>query len=109
MSIWQSAVLAETRKSQVRVGDDVPSAGGETGCSLWVVQQPEFDGCCPGVQALTVMFCFNPIDMLAVEVANIQAGVCYRREDRWCKLRAWRFVEVNDLISCDVSTQPLSL
>jgi len=51
----------------------------------------------------------KPIDMLAVEVANIQVGVCYRREDRWCKLRAWRFVEVNDLISCDVYTQPLSL
>jgi len=47
--------------------------------------------------------------MLAVEVANVQTGVWERRDGRWCESRVWRFVDVNDLISCDVCTQPLSL
>jgi len=36
--------------------------------------------------------------MLAVEVANIQTGVWERRDGRWCESRAWRFVDVDDLI-----------
>jgi len=68
-------------------------------------------GCCPGVQALTIRGCFfiTPVDMLAVEITNIQTGVWERRDGRWCESRAWRFVDVNDLVSCDVYTQPLSL
>jgi len=68
-------------------------------------------GCCPGVQALTVRghFVVAPVDMLAVEVANIQTGVWERRDGRRCESRAWTFVDVNDLISCDVYAQPLGL
>jgi len=40
--------------------------------------------------------------MLAVEVANIQTGVWERRDGRWGELRALRFVDVDDLVSCDV-------
>ena len=47
--------------------------------------------------------------MSAVEVANIQAGVWERRDDRWCESRAWRFVDVYDLTSGNVYAQPLSL
>ena len=61
-------------------------------------------GCCPGVQALTVSRCFvvTPVDVLAVEVTSVQTGVCERRYVRLCGSRAWRFVDVNDLVSCDV-------
>jgi len=47
--------------------------------------------------------------MLAVEVTNIQTGVWERRDGRWCESRVWRFVDVNDLVSCDVYSQPQSL
>jgi len=61
----------------IQVGADVPSMRRETGCFLWVIQQSKVVGCCAGVQALTVRRCFvvAPVDMLAVEVSNIQAGV----------------------------------
>jgi len=45
--------------------------------------------------------------MLATEVAKIQTGVWERRDGRWGELRAWRFVDVDDLVSCDVYAQPL--
>jgi len=66
---------------------------------------------CPGVQAFTVRGCLvvTPVDMLAVEVANIQTGVWERRDGRFGESRAWRFVDVKDLASCDVYAQPLSL
>ena len=105
------AVLTETREGQVWVGTDVPLLREEASCFLWVVQHSKVVGCCPGVQALSVRGCFvvTPVDMLAVEVANIQAGVWERRDGRWCESRVWRFVDVNDLISGDVYAQPLSL
>jgi len=83
----------------------------ETGCFLWVVQQSKVVGCCPGVQALTVRGCcvVTPVDVLAVEVASVQAGVWERRDGRWSESRAWRFVDVGDLVSGDVYAQPLSL
>ena len=66
---------------------------------------------CPGVQALTVKICFGVtlFGMLAVKVTNIQTGVWERRDGCWCESRAWRFVDVNDLVSCNVYAQPLSL
>ena len=51
----------------------------------------------------------TPVDMLAAEVANIQTGVWERRDGRWGESRAWMFVDVDDLVSCDVYAQPLSL
>jgi len=51
----------------------------------------------------------TPIDMLATEVANIQTGVWERRNGRWSGSRAWRFVDVDNLVSCDVYAQPPSL
>ena len=40
------------------------------------MQQSKVVGCCPGLQALTVRRCsvVTPVDMLAVEVANIRLG-----------------------------------
>ena len=110
-SVWQSAVLVETRKSQVRVGADIPLVREESGCFVWVIQQSKVVGCCPGVQALTVRRCFvvTPVDMLAVEVTNIQGGVFEHRHGRWCESWAWRFTDVNDLASCAVYAQPLNL
>ena len=32
-----------------------------------------------------------------------------RRDGHWCEPQAWRFVDVNDLVSYDVYAQPLSL
>jgi len=55
------------------------------------------------------MFCCSPVDMLAVEVADVQTGVWERRDGRWCESRAWRFVDINDLIFSNVYVQPLSL
>jgi len=68
-------------------------------------------GCCPEVQAFTVRGCFvvTPVDVLAVEVTNVQTGVWERRDGLWCESREWRFVDVNDLVSCNVYAQPLSL
>jgi len=68
-------------------------------------------GCCPGVQALTVRGCcvVTPVDVLAVEVANVQAGVWERRNGRWSESRAWRFVHIHNLVSCDVYAQLLSI
>ena len=77
----------------------------------WAIEQSKIVGCCPRVQPLTVRRCFvvAPVEMLAVEVANIQTGVWEGRDGRWCKSRAWRFLDFDDLISCDVYVQPLSL
>jgi len=110
-SVQQSAVLAETLEGQFRVVPHVPSVRGETDCFLWVIQQSKLVGCCPEVHVLTVSRCFvvTPVEMLAVEVANIQAGVWERRDGQRYELRRWRYVVFNDLISCDVYAQPLSL
>jgi len=110
-SVRQSAVLAKTRKGHFWIGADVPTAREETGCFLWAVQQSKVVGCCPGVQAVTVRGCcvVNPVDMLAVEVTNIQTGVWKRRDGRWGESRTWRFVDVDNLVSCDVCAQPLCL
>ena len=75
--------MAETREGQVWVGADDPTAREETGCFLWVVQQSKVVECCPEVQALTVRcFVITPVG---------------------------RFVDVNDLVSCNVYAQPLRL
>ena len=75
----------------------------ESGCFLWAVQQSKVVGCSPGVQALTFRcFVVIPVNMLAVEVANIQVGVWERRDGRWCKSRAWRFADVKDLTSVEI-------
>ena len=83
----------------------------EAGCFLWVVQQSKVVECCPGVQALNVRGCcvVTPVDMLGIEVANVQTGVRERRDGRWSESRAWMFVDVDDLVICDVHPQPLSL
>ena len=47
----------------------------------------------------------TPVDMLAVEVANIQTGVWERRDGCWGESRAWRFVDVDDLVPCAVYAQ----
>ena len=111
MSVRQSAVLANTRESQVWVGADVPSVREEAGCFLWVIQQSKAVGCCPGVQALNFRRCsvVTPLDVLAVEVTNKQTGVWERRDGVWCESLAFSFVDVNDLASCNVYAQPLSL
>ena len=51
----------------------------------------------------------TPVDVLAIEVANVQAGVWERRYGCWCESRTWTFVDVDDLVSCNVYAQPLSL
>ena len=48
----------------------------------------------------------TPVEVLAIEVASVQAGVWECRDGRWSELRAWRFVDVDDLVSCDVYAQP---
>jgi len=103
--------LSWPRLTKVWVGADVPTAREENGCCLWVLQQSKVVGCCPGVQALTVRGCcvVTPVDVLAIEVANVQAVVWERRDGRWSESRAWRCVDVDDLVSCDVYAQPLSL
>ena len=110
-SVQQLVVLAETREGQVWVDADVPIAREETDCFLWIIQQCEVVGCCPGLQALTVRRCFvvTPVDMLAVEVTNIQTRVQKCRDGGCCESQAWRFVDVNDLVSCNICAQPLSL
>ena len=117
-TVRQSASLADSREGHVRAGADVPLVRGKTGYSLWVLQQPKVVGCHPGLQVLPVrcfadqthtVRCFAPVDMLVVEVANIRTGVWERRDGRRCKPRAWRFADVNDLVSCDVYAQALSL
>ena len=77
----------------------------------WTVQQSKVVGCCPEIQALAVRGCcvVTPVDMLAVEVANVQIRVWERRDGRWSESRAWRFVDVDDLVICNVHPQPLSL
>ena len=40
-----------------------------------------------------------PVDVLAIEVASVQGGVWERRDGRWSESRAWRFVDVDDLVS----------
>jgi len=89
----------------------VSSVREEIGYSLRVVQQPKIVGCCPEIPDFTVRRCcvVTPVDILAVEVASIHVGVWERRDSRRCETRVWRFVDVNDLVSCDVYTQPLSL
>ena len=75
-SVRQSVVLADTREGQVRVGVHVPSMRGETGHSLYVLQQRKVVGCCPGGRTLSVRrWCaVAPVDMLTVEVTNVQTG-----------------------------------
>jgi len=68
-------------------------------------------GCCPGGQALTVRRCsaVTQVDVLAVEASNMQTAVWESRDGRRCDSRGWGFVDINDLISCDVYAQTLSL
>jgi len=35
------------------------------------------------------IFFVTPVDLLAIEVANVQAEVWERRDGRWCESRAW--------------------
>ena len=67
--------------------------------------------CCPVVQDLTVrgFFVVTTVNVLPIEVANVQAGVWERRNGRWSESHAWRFEDDDDLVSCDVYAQPLSL
>jgi len=44
----------------------------------------------------------------AIEIANIQTGVWERQDGRRCESREWRFVDVHDLLACDVYAQPFS-
>ena len=94
---------SENREGQVWVGADVPTAREETSCFFWVVQQSKVVGCCPGVQALAVPgWCVvTPVDMLAIEVANVQTGVWERRDGRRSESRAWRFADVDGLKNPD--------
>ena len=64
-----------------------------------------------GIQALTVRRCFAValVNMLAVEVVDIQIELWERRDGGRWESWAWRFLDVNDLISGDVYAQPLSL
>jgi len=103
--------MANIRGDQIRVGNDVPSVREEVGYSLWVVQQPKAVGCCPGGLTVTVRrrCAVTPSDMLAVKAASIQNGVWECRDGLFCELRVWRLADVNDLISCDVSAQLISL
>ena len=73
---------------------------------LWVIQQSKVVGCCLGVQALTVRRCFcNP----NWHVGSLSHQHTERRDGRWCESRAWRFIDFDDLISCDVYALPLWL
>jgi len=45
----------------------------------------------------------------AIEAANVQAGVWERRNGGWSESQAWSFVDVGDLVSCNIYAQPLSL
>ena len=85
------------------VGDDIPTAREETGCFLWAVQHPS----CLGVQADKLAI--EVVDKLAIEVTNVQTGVWERRDGRRSESRVWRFVDVDNLVTCDVYEQPLSL
>ena len=51
----------------------------------------------------------TPVDMLAIEVTNVQTGVWELRDGRWSKSRVWKFVDVDDLVTCDVYAHQLSL
>jgi len=110
-TLWSSSWLSWPTLAMARCGLVHFIDEGKTGCFLWVIQQSMVVGCFPGVQALTVRGCFvvTPVDMFAVEVANIETGVCERRDGRWCESRTWRFVDVHDIISCNVYAEPLSL
>ena len=80
--------MADIREGQVRVDADVPSARDKAGYFLCVEQQAKFVGCCPGGQALAVRRCctITPVDVLAVEVANIQTEVWEHRDGHYCEL-----------------------
>ena len=62
--------MVETREGQIRIGVDVPRPREEIGYFLWAVQQSKVVG----------YFVVTPVDMLAVEVANIQTGVWERQD-----------------------------
>ena len=108
--VWAPGRRPDCTPSRGACGADVPSERAAS-CFLWVIKPTKVVGCCPGIQALTVWRCFvvTPVDMLAVEVANVQTGMWERRDGRWSESRAWRFVGVDDLVSYDVYAQPLSL
>jgi len=40
----------------------------------------------------------TPVDMLAIEVANVQTGVWERRDGLRNESRAWRFSDFNDSV-----------
>ena len=96
--------MADTREGQVCVGAVVQSVRGETGYSFWVVQQTKIVGCFPGVQALTVRCCpVSPVNMLAVEVANIGYRLGCGNVGMACGVSGEHAVcDVNDLTFCDI-------
>ena len=79
--------------------------------AAWVIQQSKVLGCCPGSHRQK-MFCCNP---------SWHVGSWSHQRIAWgvgtsgwplvwiASVEVRRRVEVNDLVSCDVYTQPLSL
>ena len=53
-SVMKPVVWSSTHKGQVQIGSGVPAPGGETGCTLWIVEQQEVIICCPHNQTLSV-------------------------------------------------------
>ena len=110
-SVRQSAVLAKIVKARFGLVPTFQRREKKLAVSFWVVQQSKVVGCCPGVQSLAVRGCcvVTPVDMLAIEVTNVQTGVWERRDWRRSESHAWRFVDVDDVVTCDVYAQPLGL
>ena len=121
-SMWQSAVLAETREDLVWIGADFPSVRGENGCFLWVIQQSKVVGCCPGVQALTIGRCCYPSWHIAswnrqrtdwgvatsgwplMWIASVKV---YKRKRRWGTVDT--FLQFQPLLLCFKSKQAQNL
>jgi len=100
-SIRQSAVLVETREGEIWVGADVPMAREETGCFFGMYNSPRLLYVAQESMLSPSGDVVTPVDVLAIEVANVQTGVWERRDGRWSESRPWRFVDIDDLVSCD--------
>ena len=72
-SVREPVVLSGTHEGQVQIASVVPALGGETGCTLWVVEQHSVTICCPLNQTLSVgcIGSLSPLHILAIEVISI--------------------------------------
>ena len=105
------AVWTNTDKCQIRVGASVLVTRMKGGHIPKVVERDKIVKACPSNKALSIGTAgsITPVDMWTIKIASIENGVREHWEIRRLQSRTWRFVDIDNSITINIHTQPLSL